>query len=321
MPSDATAAERGEASVPITLLTGFLGSGKTTLCNTLVRRPSMRDALVLVNEVGEASVDHHLVEEIDERVVVLPSGCVCCALRDDLVAVLGDRELTRGRGRVIVETSGLADPTPLIGTIVRHPVLSERFHVGEVVVALDALRARALCSRFPEAAKQLALADVVVITKCDRASAEQVCEAEELARQICPEAAIRYATRGEIDRPEWPARANREIPSSNAHAHTHGIRTFTVESDARTSFKELAAWLSMMSQLNGDRFLRFKGLVRVTDQDDPVVVQSVQHVVYPSYTLPRWPDDAPRTKLVGITQGMSDRLHDDVVASLQKIVG
>ena len=307
-------------SVPITLLTGFLGSGKTTLCNRLVRQPSMRDALVLINEAGEVSIDHHLVEEIDERTVVLPSGCVCCALRDDLVQVLSSPELVRGRTHIFVETSGLADPTPLVATILRHPQL-EGYHLREVMVALDPERATTLLDRHPEAIKQLALADTVVITKCDLASEDQIRHAESLARSLAPEAEVRRAARGEFAR-DAEARPSRHTkpPEEGAHVHTHGIRTFTVESTSRAPFEKLALWLSMMSQLHGDRLIRFKGLVHVEDHDDPVVVQSVNHIVYPTHTLPRWPDEQPRTQLVGITHGMSEQLYADALETLRDVV-
>ena len=308
-------------SIPITLLTGFLGSGKTTLLNRLVRRPELRDALVLVNEVGEISVDHDLVQEIDERSVVLPSGCVCCALREDLIDVLDDESLMRGRGHVLLETSGLADPTPLVATLLARPDLRERFHLNQVVVTLDAGRGPTVCALYPEAVKQLALADVVVITKCDQVTASRVREAEELARAVAPEAARVRAVRGELDGELAGATRHAVPPAETSHEHTHGIRTFTVESRTPASYSELALWLSMMSQLNGDRLLRFKGLLRVRHEDTPVVVQSVQHVVYPSYNLPAWPDGVARTRLVGITHRMPPRLFEDTVASLRAIVG
>ncbi|HJL17323.1 MAG TPA: GTP-binding protein [Sandaracinaceae bacterium LLY-WYZ-13_1] len=307
-------------SVPITLLTGFLGSGKTTYLNRLLRAPSMRDALVLVNEVGEVSVDHLLVRQVDERMVVLPSGCVCCALREDLVTTLADPQLVRGRTHVVVETSGLADPTPLIATIVQHPRLRHRFHLGGVVVALDATTAAGLRDRYPEAPKQLALADLVILTKCDLATAEQIRAVEVLARATAPDAEVRRASAdGPADYVLPPTR-HVEPPVEDGHVHTHGVRTFSVESSARVRFSQLALWLSMMSQLNGERLLRFKGLVRVTDHDSPVVVQAVQHVVYPTYTLPSWPDGAPRTRLTAITHGMSEKLFEDTRASLLAIV-
>jgi G3E family GTPase len=309
-------------SIPITLLTGVLGSGKTTFLNRLARRPSMQRALVLVNEVGDVSVDHLLVRHAEERMVVLPSGCLCCALREDLVETLADPALVEDRTQVVVETSGLADPTPLIATILRHPALCERFHLGGVLVTLDATRAAEVCDRFPEAPKQLALADLVLVTKCDLASAAQVHAATALARAAAPDCAIHHTTAdGAVAPPPMP-RGSRwtSPPEAQGHVHSHGIRTFSVESPGRADYRKLALWLSMMSQLNGERLLRFKGLVRVTDHDDPVVVQAVQHVVYPSYTLPAWPGDDPCTRLTGITQGMSQTLLADTIASLRAIV-
>lgn len=309
-------------STPITLLTGFLGSGKTTLLNRLVREPAMRDALVLVNEAGEESIDHHLVEEVSERMVILPSGCVCCAVRDDLVDVLSNADLLRGRSHVLLETSGLADPTPLVGTILRSPDLAARFHLQRVLVALDATRGAETIDRYPEAAKQLALADAVVITKCDESDDDEVRAAEELARSFAPEVEVLHAIRGVIQEPRCAeGTRHRAPPPDEPHVHTHGIRTFTVESDARANLRQFSLWHSMMSRFNGERLLRLKGLVRVDDHDEPVVVQSVQHVVYPSYTLTAWPEPAPKTQLVGITHEMPERLFQDVLRTLRAVVG
>lgn len=311
-------------SVPVTVLSGFLGSGKTTFLNRLMGSPSMRSALVLVNEVGEVPVDHLLVRQVDERMVVLPSGCVCCALREDLVTTLDDPALTRGRTHVVIETSGLADPTPLVATLVKHPALRERFHLGGFVVTVDATRAARLCADYPEAAKQLALADLAVITKCDLASPEAISEAEALVRSAAPESELRYATADQT-MADWirPLERSRhtQSPPEGAHVHTHGVRTFSVESAAPAVYPRLALWLSMMSQLNGDSLLRFKGLVRVTDHDAPVVVQAVQHVVFPSYTLERWPDGVAATRLTGIVHGMSQRLFADTLCTLREIIG
>jgi len=236
------------------------------------------------------------------------------------VSTLADPQLVHGRTHVIVETSGLADPTPLVATIVRHPELRERFHVGGVIVTLDTTRAAEVCARYPEAPKQLALADRVILTKCDLATPDEVREAEAIARAAAPDCVVhRGTTGGDVQSP--PARSRHvRPPVEEAHVHTHGVRTFSVESPARASYRQLALWLSMMSQLNGDRLLRFKGLVRVTDHDAPVVVQAVQHVVYPTYTLPAWPDGAPRTRLTAITHRMSPQLFEDTRASLLKIV-
>ncbi|MFK7988788.1 MAG: GTP-binding protein [Sandaracinaceae bacterium] len=310
-------------SIPITLLTGFLGSGKTTFLNRLMQTPTMGDALVLVNEVGEVSVDHLLVRHVDERMVVLPSGCVCCALREDLVDSLSDEALLEGRSRVVIETTGLADPTPLVATIVQHPVLRARFHLDAVVVALDATRAAGVVESYPEAPKQLALADIVLITKSDLARESEIHEAEALARSAAPDATLLRAT---LDGTEGevlfgtPSKHVGRPPVEGAHTHTHGIRTFFVESRTPVAYRQLALWISLMSQLNGARMLRLKGLVHVSDHDDPVVVQAVQHVVYPTYTLDAWPEGTPRTRLSGITQGMSDRQFEDTVASLRQTV-
>ena len=144
----------------------------------------MKNTLVVVNEIGDIPVDHLLEREIDERTVVLPSGCLCCSLREDLLEVLDNSDLMRGRDHVVVETSGLADPTPLVATIVRHPAVRERFHLSSIVATLDGTSAADVCAKYVEAPKQLALADRVIITKCDLASDDEVRVAQTLARSL-----------------------------------------------------------------------------------------------------------------------------------------
>jgi G3E family GTPase len=314
------------AHVPVTILTGFLGSGKTTWLNRWLRHPAMRDALVLVNEIGDVAVDHHLVQERGEDLVVLPSGCVCCALRGDLIEMLSDPARTRGRGRVVVETTGLADPTPLVATLVTHPELRDRFYLDAVVATLDAELGPATLTRHQEAVKQVALADLVVVTKRDRVGGARVEEVVSLARSLAPEARILDRPVGDADSGRGAAHSRHQDRGATSprhahgHDHLHGVRTFTLEAQRRVRYRDLAIWIAMTSQLNGDSLLRFKGLLRVTDHDDPIVVQAAQHVVHPPARLPGWPEGEPRTRLVGITRGMSEPLFDATVESLRSLL-
>ena len=179
MNTSATLPADADRRIPVTLLTGFLGAGKTTLLNHLLRQPQMDGCAVLINEFGAVGVDHHLVEKVDESLVVLDSGCICCSVQGDLVRALKGlfmralrREL-KGLRRVLIETTGLADPAPVIHTLMAEPFLSERYRLDGVVTAADVTHALDQLADHNEAVRQVAMADRLLLTKCDLASAEQ----------------------------------------------------------------------------------------------------------------------------------------------------
>ena len=311
-------------SAPLFIFTGFLGSGKTTLITRLLAHKGPRTA-VLINEVGQVPLDHHLVETIEEDLSVLPSGCICCTLRGALSERLL-RVLELSPARIVLETTGLANPAPVLHALSTHPELSHRLRLGATVVALDALRGEPLLDRHPEAQAQLSLADRVVLTKVDLASAERIEALEARARAQAPGAVMLRAAMGHID----PERLWNEAPLSHLKDHTvarrwlthhphsphdphddHEVHTEVLELDGPVDSKALQLWLRLVTQLDGPRLLRIKGIVE-DHEGRSILLQSAEHAVAPARTLAQTPAGWRGSRLVLITRdlpkGVLDRL-------------
>ncbi|MFC7053388.1 CobW family GTP-binding protein [Hansschlegelia quercus] len=301
------------APIPFTLLTGFLGAGKTTLLNRLLRDPALADAAVVVNEAGEIGVDHLLVEHVADGVVALAGGCLCCSLRGDLIATLEDLLRARDNGRIppfrriVLETSGLADPVPVLQTLTLHPYLAMRYRLEGVVAALDAVAGPETVAERPEAARQVAMADHVVLSKTDLATAEQVVAARALVARLAPAATLQDA--GALNVAALLAPSLGIKPSLEVLPEAHGaVRTIAMASEAALSREAYDLFVELLRSAHAPKLLRLKGLIRIVGDERPLVVQGVRHVFAEPRFLENWPDGDVRTRLVAIGEDLAPDL-------------
>lgn len=303
-----------ETPAPVTVLTGFLGAGKTTLLNRLLHDPALGDAAVLVNEFGEIGIDHLLVGRLDEDTVLLPSGCLCCSLRGDLVLALEKLE-ARAPSRVVVETTGLADPVPLVQTLMSHPLLIARWRLDGIVTVISAVHGLGQLEQHPAALRQAALADRIVVSKGDLADPAPL-----LARlvELNPAAQPIVANFGAVPAGElldlglFDAKGkHRDVAAwlresaLSRHLPEGRIQSFCLTWDHPLPWQGVGACLEMMIGTQGERILRVKGVLNLAGQERPVAIHGVQHVFHEPVLLDAWPDgDDRRSRIVFITDGL-----------------
>ncbi|MDP6874467.1 MAG: GTP-binding protein [Alphaproteobacteria bacterium] len=326
---------------PINIITGFLGSGKTTLLKGLLAAPDLADTAVLINEFGAVGLDHELVQNVTESTLLLDNGCLCCAIRSDLQGALRDLLSQRQSGqvppfrRVVIETSGLADPAPIAYTLLAEPVLQHHFRLGGIITTIDAVNGREQLQRFPESVKQVAMADRLIITKTDLSEPEQTGALYAGLRRLNKSAQIVEVTEGEAqpaalltdDMYDDEGRS-REIEhwlaaesgqDALAHDHADHIHSFALSYPAPLDWTAFGIWMSMLLHRHGDNVLRIKGLLNVAGVPTPVLINGVQHIVHPPSHLPAWPSEARHSRIIFIVREMDQTVIEASLAAFNKL--
>jgi G3E family GTPase len=318
--------------IPVTVLTGFLGSGKTTLLAALLRRPELARTAVIINELGEVGLDHELVRvgSGEGAAILLPGGCVCCTIRSDLADTLRELFQKRVRAeipefeRVILETTGLADPAPILHTLISDPITEARYRLDGVITTIDAVHANRQLDTHREAVKQAAVADRIVLTKTDITPAETVAPLVLRLKAINPSAEPIHAVGGGVEPSvilgtgfsakgsaveAWLAAAAHSTHDHHGHGHTphrhdDGIRSFCLTFEEPLVWDEIADALDRLASFAGEKLLRVKGILNVAGSERPVVVHGVQHLFHPPALLDSWPGPERASRIVFITNGV-----------------
>jgi len=320
-------------ALPVSVITGFLGSGKTTLLSRLLRDPAFERTAVIINEFGAVGLDHLLVESSDEQILLLEGGCVCCTVRGDLVRTAGDLLARRAAGtvtpfeRIVIETTGLADPAPIVHALMTDRDIAEALRLEAVVATVDAAAGAATLDTHPESVKQAALADCIVVTKSDLADPAANGLAERL-QALNPGAPKLTALHGAVEAAHlfggglrrWLA-AEMLPQNGDSHHLRDGIATFCLRRAKPLHAVTLSLFLQVIAEHCGARLLRLKGLVDVVESPGrPAVIHGVQHVFHPPAWLDAWPDEDRSTRIVVISQGLDARWLQDLLEILEEEV-
>ena len=326
--------------LPVSVLTGFLGSGKTTVLNHLIRQPMLDRTLVIVNEFGEIGLDHDLMAiSQDNTVIEMSSGCLCCTIRGDLVKTLRDapgRYAREGKlwfDRVVIETTGLADPAPILHTLMTDQRISRRYRLDGIITTVDAVNGAYTLGRQIESAKQAAVADRLLLTKTDLVNEDELRKLQDRLRGLNPAASQLIANNGQVDpsslfeaglfdpetkTPDVQKWLRTEAYSDHHHGHSHDgdhqdvnrhdehIRAFCLTIDDPIDGQKFEAWMDTLQTFQGPNLLRIKGIINVAELDVPVVVHGVQHIFHPPVALEKWPNDDHRSRIVFITRDMKE---------------
>lgn len=323
---------------PVSVLTGFLGSGKTTLLAALLQRPAFAGTAVVMNEFGDVALDHHLIETSDEDMIVLSTGCLCCAARGDLFRAVTDLLARRDAGliafdRIVVETTGMADPAPIVQSLMLDPALAGRARLGRIVATADALIGGATLDDRAEARRQAAFADRLVVTKADLAGDAAAAALAARLSDLNPDADVLIASHGDVDpsvlladAAPAPARWT-TLAGADAHdhsrAHGHGgVNSVTLRRSAPVRAAALPLFLEALADVFGEKLLRLKGLAQIAEAPDrPAAIHGVRHVFHPPVWLDRWPDGDRETRIVLIGEGLIPGWPDLLLDMLDEEVG
>ena len=310
-------------TVPVTILTGFLGSGKTTVLNHLLRQPSLADTVVIVNEFGAVGLDHLLIEQAIEDAVLLKNGCICCTVRGDIADTLDTLWQRREAGelppfrRIAIETTGLADPAPVAHALLAEPGTRYACRLDGIVTTVDALHGSMQLDRQPEARRQVAMADRILLTKTDLATPAQIAETKARVAALNATAPLRHVIAGAANAADvfdlGPDASRLEQWLGDAHAghhhlpfrHGEQINSVVLRSDLPVARVALERWLESVLSLRGDAMLRLKGIVWLQGQTRPIVLQAVHHVLHPPVYLDHPAQQTGATRIVLITRGLS----------------
>jgi G3E family GTPase len=355
-----------QGRIPVSVITGFLGSGKTTLLNHLVHHPGMGETAVIVNEFGEIGLDHELIEKSDENTILLGSGCLCCTVRGDLVDTLGDLSIRRLKGevpafnRVVIETTGLADPAPILHTLMSVPVVV-RYNLDTVITTVDAVNGLRTLAQHGEAVKQVAIADRLLITKTDLGGQGDADELLSELRKLNPAAPATAVINGKIEPAELfgslqfdPETKSEDVrawlkaesydeaanqPEQNGHQHSHahshdgdvghkndanrhsgGIEAFCMTFEQALDWQTVALWLDSLVANQGEKLLRVKGMLDIQDISEPVIVHAVQHLFHPPMRIKAWPSDKRQSRIVFITKDLPRADVESALGKAEKMI-
>ncbi|MDD3445682.1 MAG: GTP-binding protein [Zavarzinia sp.] len=349
--------DASSAGLPVTLLTGFLGSGKTTVLNGLLRHEGMARTAVIINEFGEIGLDHQLVASAKDEMILLKSGCLCCTVKGDLIEALRRLFLQRMRGdipefdRVVIETTGLADPAPIIHTLMADPLVAARYRLDGVVTTVDAACGMDTLDNHEEAVKQVAMADRLLLTKTDVATSDSRAAIEARLRALNPAATVVPVVDGAVDPGILlglglfdPASKSADVARwlqaeaydhddhhghdhEHEHDHDHGhhhhdpnrhddrINAFCFTFDQPVEPFAFESWLNVLTSFRGPNLLRIKGIVNLAGHDRPVAIHGVQHLFHPAVELPAWPGEDRRSRIVFITRDLDRAVIADTFAA------
>ena len=319
--------ERG-ARVPVTVVTGFLGAGKTTLLRHFLSLADGAGTAVIVNEFGATGIDDALLRSSSDNVALLGNGCLCCNVRSDLAVTLrrliADRErgVVPHFGRIVIETSGLADPSPILATFATDRALGGEFHVEAVIAVIAVPNGLHTIETFAEARRQIILADRIVISKTDIADEDAPAILTRTLRELNPRARIIEAVAGRVD-PQWILAV--EIGEraagfmADCATHTDDIASFTLVEDEPIAWEAFTRTMETLIALRGADLLRVKGFLNVAGCAGPVVVQFVQHLAHPPVELERWPDGDRRSRVVFIAKNLSERQVKGLLAAVRAV--